>query len=90
VRFADAAERPDVLDAHGLSLDAVRLKLHAVDACGTVWRGAPALALAWAATAPYRWLGRLAARPPFSWAAAAGYHLAAHALYAWNRLCGRW
>jgi predicted DCC family thiol-disulfide oxidoreductase YuxK len=90
VIFTDVAQHEDALQRAGLSLDDVRLKLHAITADGRVLRGMPAVALAWAATPPFRPLGRLCQIAPFSWLAAAAYHLTAHLLWAWNRACGRW
>lgn|GEM_PF-1065168 len=90
VIFTDVAAHPDALARAGVSLDDVRLKLHAITPDGRVLRGMPAVAIAWAATPPYRTLGRLTQAPSFSWLAAALYHLTAHALWTWNRACGRW
>ena len=73
-----------------VTLDDVRLKLHAITPSGNVLRGMPAVALAWAATPPYRWLGRLVQLWPFASLAAAAYHITAHVLWAWNRACGWW
>lgn len=90
VIFTDVAMHPEALTRAGVTLDDVRLKLHALLPDGRVLRGMPAVAVAWAATPPYRWLGRLFQAWPFSWVGAAGYHLTAHILWAWNRACGRW
>ncbi|MEJ0060395.1 MAG: DUF393 domain-containing protein [Terricaulis sp.] len=90
VSFTDVAVHPDALERAHVTLEAVRLKLHAITPDGRVLRGMPAVALAWAATPPYRSLGRLAQIAPFSWLAAALYHVTAHVLYVWNRACGRW
>jgi predicted DCC family thiol-disulfide oxidoreductase YuxK len=88
--LTDVAQESAALARAGVTLDAVRLKLHAVTADGRVLRGMPAMALAWSATPPYRPLGRLMRIAPFSWIGAGLYHIAAHALWAWNRACGRW
>lgn len=90
VIFTDIAANPESLRRAGVTLDAVRLKLHALTPDGRVLRGMPAVSLAWAATPPYRMLGRLTQTPPFSWIAAATYHVTAHLLWVWNRACGRW
>lgn len=90
VIFTDVAAHPEKLSANGLTLDQVRLKMHAVAPDGRVLAGMPAVAIAWAAVPPYRTLGRLFSAPPFSWLGAAGYHVSAYVLYAWNRACGRW
>lgn len=90
VVFTDVAANPAALERAGVSLDDVRLKLHAIDADGRVLRGMPAVALAWAATPPFQRLGRVCQKPPLSWIAAGLYHVTAHALWSWNRACGRW
>lgn len=90
VTFTDVAAHPEKLDAYGLTLDAVRLKMHARTSDGRVLVGMPAVALAWAATPPFRMLGRVAQWPGIRALFAASYHVTAHALYAWNRANGRW
>jgi predicted DCC family thiol-disulfide oxidoreductase YuxK len=73
-----------------VTLNEVRLKLHAIMPDGRVLRGMPAVAGAWSATPPYRLLGRIVRLPVAASLAAAVYHLTAHALWAWNKACGRW
>lgn len=90
VIFTDVAAHPEALGRAGVGLDDVRLKLHAITLEGAVLRGMPAVALAWAATPPFRPLGRLMRIAPFSWLGAIGYHISAHVLWHWNRACGRW
>jgi predicted DCC family thiol-disulfide oxidoreductase YuxK len=90
VTLIDVSRSPDALERAGLTLDQVRLKMHAIDANGRVLAGMPAVALAWTVTPPYRALGRLVQIAPFSWIGAAAYHVTAHVLWAWNRACGRW
>ena len=90
VIFTDVAAKPEALARAGVSLNDVRLKLHAITPHGRVLRGMPAVALAWAATPPFRPLGRAMRIAPLSWLGAGVYHLTAHALWFWNRACGRW
>lgn len=90
VVLTDVSQDSDALRRAGVTLDQVRLKMHAIDADGRVLAGMPAIALAWAATPPYRPLGRIMQIAPFSWIGAVGYHLSAYVLWAWNRACGRW
>jgi len=90
VVLTDVSQNPDALRRAGVTLDQVRLKMHAIDANGRVLVGMPAVALAWAATPPYRPMGRLMQVLPFSWFGAVVYHLSAYVLLAWNRACGRW
>ena len=75
--LTDVSQDGDALCRAGVTLDQVRLKMHAIDANGRVLAGMPAVALAWAATPPYRPLGRLMQIPPFSWLGAISYHLSA-------------
>lgn len=90
VLFTDVSAHPEALARAGVSLDDVRLKLHALTPDRRVLRGMPAVALAWSATPPFRPLGRVTRIAPLSWLAAGIYHIAAHALWWWNRACGRW
>lgn len=90
VIFTDVAAHPDALIRAGVTLDAVRLKLHAITPDGRALRGMPAVALAWRATPPFRLLGRMCQAPVISWIAGGVYHATAHALWRWNRACGRW
>jgi predicted DCC family thiol-disulfide oxidoreductase YuxK len=90
IMLTDVSQHPEALKRAGLSLAQVRLKMSAIDADGAVLCGMPAVALAWAATPPYRLWGRLMQTAPFSWIGAIVYHLAAHLLWTWNRACGRW
>lgn len=90
VIFTDVARHPEALVRAGVSLDDVRLKLHAITPERDVLRGMPAVAIAWSATPPFRPLGRLCLVWPFSWIGACFYHVAAHLLWWWNRACGRW
>ena len=76
--LTDVSQNADALRRAGVTLDQVRLKMHAIDANGRVLAGMPAVALAWAATPPYRPLGRLMQIPPFSWIGAVVYHFSAY------------
>ena len=90
VIFTDVAANPGALARAGVTLDDVRLKLHAIMPDGRVLRGMPAVSQAWSATPPFRPLGRITRIAPISWLAAALYHITAHALWWWNRASGRW
>lgn len=90
VIFTDVASNLAALERANVTLDDVRLKLHAIEPDGRVLRGMPAVALAWSATPPYQALGRLCRLPVINWASAGVYHVTAHVLWAWNRACGRW
>jgi predicted DCC family thiol-disulfide oxidoreductase YuxK len=90
VVLTDVAVDPDALSRAGVTLEAVRLKMHAIAPDGRVLAGMPAVALTWATTPPYQWLGRLMQAAPFRWLGAVGYHVSAYVLYAWNKICRRW
>lgn len=90
VIFTDVAAHPDALARAGVTLDDVRLKLHAITPDARVLRGMPAVAIAWAATPPFRPLGRMCRLWPLTWISAVVYHLTARVLWWWNRACGRW
>lgn len=90
VVLTDVAAHPEALERAGVTLEAVRLKMHAIAPDARVLVGMPAVALAWAAIPPDPWFGRLMQCAPFRWIGAGLYHVTAHMLYAWNRLCRRW
>ena len=90
VILTDVSQSAEALKRAGVTLDQVRLKMHAITADGRVLCGMPAVALAWATTQPYRPLGRIMQIPPFSWIGAAIYHVCAYGLWVWNRANGRW
>lgn len=90
VTLTNVAEHPDALARAGVTLEAVRLKMHAIDGAGRVLAGMPAVAAIWAALPPRPWVGRVLQHAPWRWFGAAAYHISAHVLYRWNRLCGRW
>lgn len=90
VIFTDVSANPAALTRAGVTLDAVRLKLHAIKPDGRVISGMPAVAIAWSATPPFRALGRLSRLPPINWIAAGIYHVTAQILWSWNRASGRW
>jgi predicted DCC family thiol-disulfide oxidoreductase YuxK len=82
VTLTDVSQDGDALRRAGVTLDQVRLKMHAIDADGRVLAGMPAVALAWAVTPPYRPLGKIMQVAPFSWIGAGVYHVLAHVLWA--------
>lgn len=86
--WRDINADPELLAAHDVSLDDVRLKLHVIDRDGILRVGMPAVAAIWAETPGWRWLAAVARAPVLRRAAAAGYHVVAHVLYRWNRLVG--
>ncbi|MES1201561.1 MAG: DUF393 domain-containing protein [Pseudomonadota bacterium] len=88
--LTDVSSNAEALQRAHVTLDDVRLKMHAITPDGRVLAGMPAIAIVWAAIPPYRTLGRLMQVPPFTWIGAAIYHVSAHALWAWNRASGRW
>lgn len=90
VVLTDVSENPESLGRAGVTLNQVRLKMHAIAPDGRVLVGMPAIAVVWRSLPSHRWLGMLMQTPPFSWLGAAGYHVSAHVLWARNRACERW
>lgn len=88
--LTDVSQNAEALARAGRTLDQVRLKMHAIAPDGRVLEGMPAIAIVWRALPSHHWLGALMQTAPFSWLGAVGYHLSAHALWTWNRACGRW
>ncbi len=87
--WVDVTKTPEALARHGLTLKAVKYRIHIVDAEGRVLAGMPAVIAIWERMPRHRWMARLARLPVLNTLATAGYEAAAAALYAWNRANGR-
>jgi predicted DCC family thiol-disulfide oxidoreductase YuxK len=88
--WQDIAADDTALAALGLAREAVKERLHAVDAAGCVHIGVDAFIAIWRELPGRRRLARLLALPPVHGAAAAGYdRVLAPLLYRWNRWHGR-
>src|SRR5262245_5893164 len=90
IEFRDINLEPDVLAAHGASLDDVRRRLHATDAQGRLIVGADVAVEVWRRTAGERWLAGLLGNPVMRPLTRLVYDRFADLLYAWNRRKGRW
>lgn len=90
VDWVDIHANPHAVQAVAAPLEAVRERLHVIDAEGRAQVGSDALAALWLATPGQRWLGRLANFAPLRPVARAGYNVFARMLYRWNRLSGHW
>lgn len=90
VQWVDVHAQPQAVQAVGAPLEAVRERLHVVDAQGRVQVGADALATLWLATPGQRWLGRMVAWAPIRPFARAVYNAFARILYGWNRRRSHW
>jgi predicted DCC family thiol-disulfide oxidoreductase YuxK len=71
--------------SHGLYAEAMRRRLHVVDADGGVLVGVPAFARIWEHLPRYRWLAGLVGSPVVRTLAAQLYEPVAKGLYAWDR-----
>ena len=82
--WIDVTREPDVLIAHGVTLKAVRYRIHCVDENGVMLRGVPAMAAIWDKHPHFRWAATLVRFPGLSLIAAGVYEVIAAPLYVWN------
>jgi len=59
LHWVDAANEPETLAGHGLSLERTMAELHALDAAGRWQRGVDAFLVIWQHLPAYRWLAKL-------------------------------
>lgn len=90
VQWVDVHQHPEVLDALGLDLEAVRERLHVADGQGRMQVGADALATALRRVPRWGWLAA-----PLRWWGVRHvtdflYKAFARRLYRWNRARGHW
>jgi predicted DCC family thiol-disulfide oxidoreductase YuxK len=90
VRYVDVSASPAAYEDRGVTLDDVRLKLHAITPDGAVLKGWPAVSALWRRTPGYGWLAKLGDAPGLNALFRALYHGVAHGLWRINRLAGRW
>ena len=90
IEFRDINLEPDALRDHGADIEAVRRRLHAVDAEGRLYVGADCFIEMGLRTPGQAWLARLTALPGVRALARIAYDRFAGGLYAWNRRKGRW
>jgi predicted DCC family thiol-disulfide oxidoreductase YuxK len=90
IAFRDINFEPDALAGFGADLEAVRRRLHAVDAEGRLHVGADCAVAIWRRTPGDAWLGRLIGLPGILQVARFAYDRFADLLYAWNRSKGHW
>jgi predicted DCC family thiol-disulfide oxidoreductase YuxK len=88
--WLDINSDPDRLSAHGVAVDDVRLKLHAIDRTGQLRVGMEAVSAIFAEIPRYKWLAFLTRLPVLKQISALIYNLTAHVLYRWNKSKGRW
>jgi predicted DCC family thiol-disulfide oxidoreductase YuxK len=82
--WVDITQAEDAAFGPGLSREAALARMHVRRADGTLVEGAAAFAEIWRAMPGMRWLGRLAALPPFNVLAALGYRLFLRARKRWR------
>tara|TARA_R100000935_G_C2790058_1_gene145563 strand:- start:374 stop:742 length:369 start_codon:yes stop_codon:yes gene_type:complete len=90
IDYVDVSRTPERYLNRSISLEDVRLKLHAIEANGQILKGWPAIAEIWRRTPGYGWLAQLGSLPGLSFLSRSLYHVTAHMLWRWNRICGRW
>jgi predicted DCC family thiol-disulfide oxidoreductase YuxK len=90
IEFRDINFEPDALARFGADVEAVRRRLHAVDADGKLHVGADCAVAIWRRTPGEAWIGRLVGLPVVINIARFAYDRFADRLYAWNRRKGRW
>lgn len=90
VRYYDVSAAPDAYANLGVTLEAVRRKLHAVTPEGDVIYGWPAVAALWSRTPGFKWLAIVGDLPVSNWFSRTIYHVTAQILWWWNRGSGRW
>lgn len=90
IEFRDINLEPEALARFGADLEAVRRRLHAVDAQGRLHVGADCAIEIWRRTPGDRWLGGLLGLPVIRPAARFAYDRFAGWLYRWNRRKGHW
>ena len=88
--WLDINEAPERLSEYDVSVDDVRLKLHAIDREGQLRVGMEAVSAIFAETPGYRWMARLSNLPLLRPLSALLYNGVAHLLYKWNQSKGRW
>ena len=87
--WTDVTKAPDALARHGVTLEAVKYRIHAVGPDGRMLSGMAAVVAIWDRMPRNRRLARLARLPVLNTIATGAYELAAGVLYAWNRVNGR-
>ena len=88
--FRDINLEPEALAAHGVSLEDIRRRLHALDGAGRLLTGADVAAAIWRLTPGEGWLATLTASRLTAPLSRFAYDRFADALYAWNRRKRRW
>ena len=88
--WLDINKAPHRLAEYNVTVDDVRLKLHAIDRTGQLRVGMEAVSAIFAETSRYRWLARLSNLPILKPLSALLYNGVAHLLYKWNQSKGRW
>lgn len=88
--WLDINQAPDRLADYNITVDDVRLKLHAIDRTGQLRVGMEAVTAIFSETPGYRWLASLSKLSLLKPLSAVIYNGVAHILYKWNTSKGRW
>ena len=90
IEFRDIGLEPDALARFGAGVEAVRRRLHGVDAAGRLHVGVDCAIAMWLRTPGHGWLGRMLGLPVIHPIARVVYDRFADLLYAWNRRNEHW
>jgi predicted DCC family thiol-disulfide oxidoreductase YuxK len=90
IEFRDINAEPEALAHFGVGIEAVRKRLHSVDAEGRLYTGADCAIEIWRRTPGDGWLAAVIGLPGVRQVARLGYNLFAEMLYAWNRRKRHW
>lgn len=90
IEFRDINLEPKAVPALDADLEAVRRRLHGMNADGQVFKGVDCVIEIWLRTPGDAWLGKLLALPILRQLTRFGYNRFADALYIWNRRRGHW
>jgi predicted DCC family thiol-disulfide oxidoreductase YuxK len=90
IEFRDINSEPDALVDFGADVEAVRRRLHAVDAEGRPHTGINCAIEIWRRTPGDGWLARIVGQPVIRQLSGFGYDRFADLLYAWNRWKRHW
>jgi predicted DCC family thiol-disulfide oxidoreductase YuxK len=90
IEFRDINLEPEALAGFGADIEAVRRRLHGVDADGRLYVGLDCAVAIWRRTPGDAWLGGMLGSPGIRLVGRWGYDRFADLLYVWNRSKGHW
>jgi predicted DCC family thiol-disulfide oxidoreductase YuxK len=90
IEFRDINLEPDALAGFGTEIEAIRRRLHGVDANGRLFVGADCAVEVWRRTPGDAWLAHLIGLPVIRSISRFAYDRFADLLYGWNRRKNHW